>query len=150
MDKRNLIDSMSCKFSKNLWQDEASFSDFMRMPIAAWDFLLECVEPYICKSSLRVPDTRRICPGMRLAVTLRFLATGKYIYSSHQNAVMNAIICRWQLCKPPISFSDSRIIRQRNCPGNVWRLSTLPLPKVFIGEHYLFTIYLLQYNVYNM
>ena len=55
--------------------DEASYTNFLRMDISTFDELLGLVSPLI-----RYKDTNMWCaipPGERLAVTLRFLATGK-------------------------------------------------------------------------
>jgi hypothetical protein len=55
-------------------EDEASFLNFLRMSPGTFDELLMKVTPLIDKhtTNLRKP----ISPGIRLAVTLRYLATG--------------------------------------------------------------------------
>ena len=61
--------------------DSASYRNFLRMDMATFDKLLELTAP-----SITYQDTNKreaIPPGERLAVTLRFLATGKcMVYKS--------------------------------------------------------------------
>ena len=55
--------------------DQVTYKNFLRMDIATFDELLDLVTPHITYT-----DTNMRCaipPGERLAVTLRFLVTGK-------------------------------------------------------------------------
>lgn len=52
--------------------DPERFYNFFRMTVPAFDNLLSLVGPHIQKKSYR----KSICPGERLAITLRFLASG--------------------------------------------------------------------------
>ena len=57
-------------------EDQKSFLNFLRLSPALFESLLAKVTPYIQRQ-----DTyfrKAVSPGMRLAITLRFLATGKY------------------------------------------------------------------------
>ena len=56
-------------------EDQGSFINFMRVTPALFDNLLDRITPTIQKeyTNFREP----ISPGMRLAITLRYLATGK-------------------------------------------------------------------------
>ena len=54
--------------------DELSYRHFLRMDAATFDELLTMVRPHITYKDTLMRDS--ISPGERLAVTLRFLATG--------------------------------------------------------------------------
>lgn len=64
-------------FSDLEYSDKASFRNFIRMDMAAFEDLLSRVECSISKmkSNLRHP----ICPRERLCLTVRYLATGMLI-----------------------------------------------------------------------
>lgn len=55
------------------------YRNFVRMSADDFDFLLELVTPLIQKKDTQMRDS--ISPGARLAVTLRFLATGESFMS---------------------------------------------------------------------
>ena len=55
-------------------EDTAAFKNFLRMDQNCFDELLEMVKPHIQKQ-----DTS-ISAGEKLALTLRYLATGEFIY----------------------------------------------------------------------
>lgn len=55
-------------------EDQASFKNFMRMPPEMFDELLERVSPRITKQ--HTPFREPLPPGMKLAITLRHLASG--------------------------------------------------------------------------
>ena len=54
--------------------DELSYRHFLRMDAEAFDELLTMVRPHITYQDTNMRES--ISPGERLAVTLRFLATG--------------------------------------------------------------------------
>lgn len=57
-------------------EDQQSFINFLRLKPVMFDDLLQLVTPYIQRQDTQF--RKAISPGMRLAVTLRFLATGLY------------------------------------------------------------------------
>jgi len=56
--------------------DSASYRNFLRMNDDSFDILLQKVSPLITRQDTRM--RRAISPAERLAVTLRYLATGKH------------------------------------------------------------------------
>ena len=56
-------------------EDRSSYLNFLRMSPGIYDSLLAKVSPLIRKEDTNM--RRAITPGMRLAITLRYLATGK-------------------------------------------------------------------------
>ena len=60
--------------------DTSSYKNFLRMDAATFEQLLHMVAPSITHQDTVMREA--ITPGERLAVTLRFLATGEYSYSS--------------------------------------------------------------------
>ena len=56
--------------------DEKFYRNFLRVTGEDFDTLLERVSPLIKKENTRMREA--ITPAERLAVTLRYLATGKY------------------------------------------------------------------------
>jgi hypothetical protein len=64
-------------FSDLQSSDEASFRNFVRMNIPAFEDLLSRVEFKICKKQTRL--RRPICARERLCLTIRYLATGTLI-----------------------------------------------------------------------
>lgn len=58
--------------------DPEYYKNFLRMSAADFEYLLELISPRIKKQDTRM--RKAITPGERLAVTLRYLATGKLIY----------------------------------------------------------------------
>ena len=58
--------------------DTSSYRNFVRMDVATFEELLCKVAPLITHADTNMRQA--ITAGERLAVTLRFLATGKYIY----------------------------------------------------------------------
>ncbi|XP_034234424.1 putative nuclease HARBI1 [Thrips palmi] len=74
--------------------DKDEYFKFMRMTPEAFDWLLERVSPLIVKRSNRPA----ICPGQRLAVTLRFLASGdsmaslSYLFRISDQAISDIIL----------------------------------------------------------
>jgi hypothetical protein len=59
--------------------DNPSFTNFVRMDTATFDELLQLVAPLIQRQDTHF--RKAIPPGERLAVTLRFLASGKLKYN---------------------------------------------------------------------
>ena len=55
--------------------DASSYRNFLRMDAATFDELLQMVGPLITYQDTNMRQS--ISPGERLALTLRFLATGK-------------------------------------------------------------------------
>lgn len=72
---------MDIFFKELLAEDASEFSKFCRMSPTDFDFLLNKIEPMIEKNQtrLRMP----IPPKIRLALTLRYLATGDSYQSLH-------------------------------------------------------------------
>lgn len=58
-------------------EDQDSFLNFLRMSPGVFDELVEKVTPYIKRENTTF--RKAISPGMRLAITLRYLATGNEI-----------------------------------------------------------------------
>ena len=56
--------------------DLASYSNFLRMDVSTFEELVRVTAPAITYQDTNKQDA--ISPGERLAVTLRYLATGKY------------------------------------------------------------------------
>ncbi|XP_026288893.1 uncharacterized protein LOC113213886 isoform X1 [Frankliniella occidentalis] len=87
--------------------------NFFRMTYEAFDQLLELVGPHILKKSWRKP----ISPGERLAITLRYLATGDSFESlSYLFLVSNQVIAQivletsiviWTVLEPLVFEKDS-------------------------------------------
>lgn len=59
-------------------EDAAAYINFLRMSFSNFEALLEMVAPIIAKQDTHL--RKSIPAGERLAVTLRFLATGTYIF----------------------------------------------------------------------
>ena len=59
--------------------DLAGFLNFLRVSPEIFDYLLEKVKPYISKLNTKM--RKAISPGLRLAITLRYLATGRLGFS---------------------------------------------------------------------
>ena len=57
--------------------DENSYRNFLRMNVASFEEVLQCVSPIISRQDTHLRES--ISAGERLALTLRFLATGKFI-----------------------------------------------------------------------
>lgn len=67
-------------FNEITREESGEFTNFCRMSLADFEFLLAKIEPMIKKQTrLRTP----IPPKIRLAITLRFLATGDSYRSLH-------------------------------------------------------------------
>lgn len=77
----NFRQSMEQMFQEMLNEDSGEFQNFCRMSPNDFDFLLSKVEPLIKKQKtrLRIPIPAKV----RLAITLRFLATGDSYRSLH-------------------------------------------------------------------
>ncbi|XP_018404196.1 PREDICTED: uncharacterized protein LOC108780842, partial [Cyphomyrmex costatus] len=60
-----------------LKEDADLFFRYTRMNVDIFNELLQMIRPYLQKTSLRTP----ICPEQRLAITLRYLATGDQVLS---------------------------------------------------------------------
>ena len=58
-------------------REPSQFRNFLRMPVTTFDWLLDLVTPLIVKEDTNYRAA--IPPAERLAVTLRFLATGAYL-----------------------------------------------------------------------
>ena len=56
--------------------DTSSYRNFVRMSSSTFEELLVKVAPLIVRQDTRI--RKAICPGERLAITLRYLATGTY------------------------------------------------------------------------
>ncbi|KOB78211.1 Uncharacterized protein OBRU01_02740 [Operophtera brumata] len=76
-----LRQTMEQMFQEMLNEDSGEFQNFCRMSPNDFDFLLSKVEPLIKKQKtrLRIPIPAKV----RLAITLRFLATGDSYRSLH-------------------------------------------------------------------
>ena len=57
--------------------DTLSYRNFVRIDATTFEELLTMISPRIHRQDTVM--RKAICPGERLAITLRFLATGKYI-----------------------------------------------------------------------
>ena len=57
--------------------DENSYRNFLRMNVASFEEVLQRVSPIISRQDTHLRES--ISAGERLALTLRFLATGKFI-----------------------------------------------------------------------
>lgn len=72
-------------------EDHRAFNNFMRMPAEMFDEILERVGPKIAKQQTYWRDP--IPPGMKLAITLRHLASGsKYMDMQYAWRVPNNTI----------------------------------------------------------
>jgi hypothetical protein len=87
--RRNDLGAYSTLLSELKTEDQSSFLNFLRLTPGLFEDLVEQVAPYIQRQ-----DTcfrQAISPGMRVAITLRYLATGiscfyMYIYIGCQGA----------------------------------------------------------------
>jgi len=71
---------MDSFFNEMTSEESGEFTNFCRMSLADFEFLLAKIEPMIQKQTrLRIP----IPPKIRLAITLRYLATGDSYRSLH-------------------------------------------------------------------
>lgn len=68
-------------FEEMLCEDSGEFDNFCRMSPLDFDFLLKKIEPYIGKQTTNIREA--IPPKIRLAITLRYLATGDSLRSLH-------------------------------------------------------------------
>ena len=81
-------------------EDEGSFYNYLRMEPAMFDELLQRVGPRIAKQNTNWRASLE--PGLKLAVTLRFLATGdKYPTLQYQYRVSHggsrvAVVAEWR------------------------------------------------------
>jgi hypothetical protein len=76
--RRNALGVYSTLLQELRDEDVVEFTSYMRMDIAAFEELYSLVEPAIVKLNTKFRDS---IPGrQRLAVTLRFLATGQRMY----------------------------------------------------------------------
>ena len=81
-------------------EDQASFLNFLRVSPAIYDSLLDKVSPLIQKND--TPFRKSISPSMRLAVTLRFLATGtKNAHSIILISLYIVIVSYWNFFHVP-------------------------------------------------
>lgn len=58
--------------------DTASYKNFLRMDVASFETILQLVSPVISRQDTLMRES--ISAGERLALTLRFLATGKCMF----------------------------------------------------------------------
>jgi hypothetical protein len=68
-------------------EDQGSFLNFLRLTPGLFDELVMKVTPYIKRSDTTF--RKAISPGMRLAITLRYLATGKIKILQRSPNIMN-------------------------------------------------------------
>lgn len=57
--------------------DQVAYKQFLRMDLSSFQMLLSVIHPMIVRRDTQMRQA--IKPGERLALTLRFLATGQYI-----------------------------------------------------------------------
>jgi hypothetical protein len=79
--RRDDLGAYSTLLSELKAEDQGSFLNFLRLSPGLFDQMVEKVSPYIQRQ-----DTcfrKAISPGMRLAITLRYLATGIILYLMH-------------------------------------------------------------------
>jgi hypothetical protein len=72
--RRNELGAYSTLLSELKAEDESSFLNFLCLTPGLFDDLVEQVTPYIKRQDTSFRQA--ISPGMRLAITLRYLATG--------------------------------------------------------------------------
>lgn len=91
---------MEKMFEEMLNEDSTEFRNFCRMSPTDFEFLLSKIEPLITKqrTRLRIPIPAKV----RLAITLRFLATGDSYRSLHflfkiSSAAISLIV--YEVCK---------------------------------------------------
>ena len=98
--------------------DSTSYRNFLRMDIATFEELLQITAPAITYQDTNKREA--IPPGERLAVTLRFLATGKYIQCHAYNDVKIVFChCRGNLHKFAVCLQNSSSNNWKNCPRNM-------------------------------
>jgi hypothetical protein len=76
--KRNDLGAYETLLSELREEDQGSFLNFFRLSPGMFEWLLDQVQPYIQKQDTNYRQA--ISPGMRLAITLRYLATGEHKY----------------------------------------------------------------------
>ncbi|XP_061402393.1 uncharacterized protein LOC133338232, partial [Musca vetustissima] len=75
--------------------DPELYKNFVRMSPEDFDYLLELVTPLIEKANTNMRES--ICPGGRLAITLRFLATGDsyaslmFLFKRSRSSICNIV-----------------------------------------------------------
>lgn len=85
---------------KELEVDDGSFRNYVRLTKDQFDEVVERVTPFIERTCTNFRTA--ISPGERVAVTLRFLATGAYINTSYiYNSKLN--------CKPLIGYVHAHL-----------------------------------------
>ena len=67
-------------------EDAAAFKNFLRMNQTCFNELLEMVKPQLEKQDTNM--RKSIPAGEKLALTLRYLATGKFIYSALLTSIL--------------------------------------------------------------
>ncbi|XP_049867519.1 uncharacterized protein LOC126367811 [Pectinophora gossypiella] len=78
--RNRTLNSMEQSFQDMIREDSGEFNNFCRMSPSDFEFLLSKIEPMIKRQSrLRIPIT----PKIRLALTLRYLATGDSYRNLH-------------------------------------------------------------------
>ena len=102
-------------------EDQQSFKNFLRMPAEMFDELLERLEPRITKKTTnwRMP----IEPGLKLALTLRHLATGatyqdmEYAWRVPNNTISKIVV---EVCKAIVEEYTDELL---TCPATEegWR-----------------------------
>ena len=73
--RRDDLGAYNTLLSELKLEDQKSFLNFLRMSPGLFEGLLEKIRPLIQKEDTNY--RKAISPGMRLAITLRYLATGK-------------------------------------------------------------------------
>lgn len=84
---------MEKMFTEMLYEPSGEFENFSRMSLADFEFLLHKIGPRITKQDT---DWRKAIPAkVRLAITLRFLATGDSYRSLHYLfKISSQVICK--------------------------------------------------------
>ena len=84
-------------------EDQASFKNFMRMPPEMFDELLTRVGPGITKQNTHYREA--LDPGLKLALTLRHLASGTKYHSMVGGCPTIPYPCSSQKCARPSSMN---------------------------------------------
>lgn len=75
---RPKVGAYNCLIQELKSIDTSSYRNFLRMDVSTFEELFTKVAPLIARQDTRMREA--ISAGERLAVTLRFLATGKYVH----------------------------------------------------------------------
>ncbi|XP_014661400.1 PREDICTED: uncharacterized protein LOC106804647 [Priapulus caudatus] len=110
-------------------EDPQAFQEFTRMDVETFHDLQTRVEPLLTKTSTRLRQP--ICPGLKLALTLRYLATGEFYRSLRFNfrvahntmSGISGIVA--SVCQAILDVLEAEVIKTPTEPEEWKKLATM-------------------------